>query len=133
MQRALAELLQRSVKDPRVGKVTVTAMQLAADLSVARVQVLPFGGMQAAEAAGSEAPGPAATAMLQGLRSAAGFLRGQLARELQLRAAPRLEFELDRHLLQAHRLTELIDHVLADDEGRSAHSDTGHHGGNKAG
>lgn len=109
MQRLLAQLLRREVKDPRVGNVTVTAVRLAADLSLATVYVLPFG------AAPSPAGAEPAQAMLAGLHSAAGFLRGQIARELQLRHAPRLAFELDRQLDHAHRLTELIEHAVAAD------------------
>jgi len=46
MQRVLAELISREVRDPRVGMVTLTAVQVAPDLSVARVLFVPFGGQQ---------------------------------------------------------------------------------------
>jgi len=76
----------------------------------ARVHVLPFGAMQSA---GGAAPGgKPVEEMLAGLRSAAGFLRGQLGRELKLRQAPRLQFELDTQLLHAHELSELIDKAV---------------------
>lgn len=114
IQRLLAGLLRRGVKDPRVGNVTVTAVRLAPDLSVAHVYVLPFGAAAGAAATGTE--GTDSDAMLAGLHSAAGFLRGQIARELQLRHAPRLAFELDRQLERAHHLTELIDRAVAADE-----------------
>jgi ribosome-binding factor A len=104
MQRALAELLGRGeVKDPRVGNVTITSVVLPSDLSVARVHFLPFAGTHSAAEA------------LEGLRSAAGFLRGELARDLKLRYAPRLEFELDTELLRAQQLTELIDSAVKAD------------------
>lgn len=115
IQRLLAALLRREIKDPRVGNVTVTAVRLAADLSVARVYVLPFGA--AAGAGVTAAAGANSAAMLAGLQSAAGFLRGQIAHELQLRHAPRLAFELDQQLEHAHHLTELIDQAVAKDEG----------------
>jgi ribosome-binding factor A len=102
IKRALAMLLQRGLNDPRVGNVTVTAVRLGADLRVAYVSVLPFGA-------------PGGESMLSGLRSAAGFLRGQLAGELKLRHAPRLEFELDHQLRRAQELTELIDRTVAAD------------------
>lgn len=111
LQRLLARLLRMGVKDPRIGNVTVTAVLLAPDLSVATVYVVPFGA--AHDAQDAVAPG-----MLEGLRSAAGFLRGELSRELRLRHMPRLAFELDRQLNQAHRLTELIDQAVAADAGR---------------
>jgi ribosome-binding factor A len=111
MQRSLAGLLRR-VKDPRVGNVTVTAVQLAADLSVARIHFLPFAALPVAAADAEQ--------VLTGLRSAAGFLRGELARELKLRHAPRLEFQLDTDLERAQHLTELIDDAVRTDRARSA-------------
>ncbi len=108
LQRLLARLLRTLVKDPRVGNVTVTAVLLTPDLRMATVYVVPFGAARATAAAG----------MLEGLRSAAGFLRGQISRELRLRHTPRLSFELDRQLDQAHRLTGLIDQAVASDAGR---------------
>ena len=106
MQRVLAQLLPREVKDPRVGPVTITAVSLAPDLSTARVWFLPFGLAVAADD------------VLEGLRSAAGFLRGEVARQLGLRHAPRLEFLLDTQLEHAQSLTALIDKAVASDRKR---------------
>lgn len=108
MQRALAALLQRGVKDPRVGRLTVTAVDVQQDLSSARVYYLPFG--QVADPQGQ----------LEGLRSAAGFLRGEVARQLGLRHAPRLEFVPDTQLEQATHLTQLIDAAIASDRAHAA-------------
>ena len=108
LQRSLAELLRRGVKDPRVGNVTVTAVSLAPDLSVARILFLPFGSAHPGEE------------VLSGLRSAARFLRGELARDLKLRHAPRLEFQLDTDLERAQKLTQLIDRAVSSDRSRSA-------------
>lgn len=112
LQRSLAGMLLRGVKDPRVGNVTVTAVALAPDLSVARIDVLPFGR----DRAGDE--------VLEGLRSASGFLRGELARDLKLRHAPRLEFRLDTQLERAQHLSELIDGAVRSDRSRSADGET---------
>lgn len=102
LQRSLA-LRLREVKDPRVGNLTVTTVSVAPDLTVAYVQVLPFGASHPPEET------------LAGLRSAAGYLRGAVGRDLHLRRAPRLEFALDEQLEQAHRLTELIDRAVSAD------------------
>ena len=104
MQRALAELLMRSVKDPRVGSVTLTAVTLAADMGSARVYFMPFGNRHSAEEVSA------------GLQSASGFLRGEVARRLGLRHAPRLEFVLDTVLERAHNLSELIDSAVKADQ-----------------
>jgi ribosome-binding factor A len=116
MQRSLASLLHRGVRDPRVGNVTVTAVEVARDLSFARVHVLPFAGSGAADE------------MLAGLRSAAGYLRGELAREIKLRHMPRLEFQLDTLIEGAHRLTGLIEGAVRSDRARSASEGEGHDG-----
>jgi len=97
MQRVLAELIQREVKDPRVGPVTITQVALAADLGSARVYFVPFG-----------MPG-AHPDVLEGLRAAAGFLRGEVGRRVGLRHAPRLEFVADDSFDKAAHLTALID------------------------
>jgi ribosome-binding factor A len=103
MQRTLAELVPRTVKDPRVGHLTITAVSLLEDLSSARIWFLPFGTSRDVDE------------QLAGLRSAAGFLRGELARQLGLRHAPRLEFLIDTNLEQAQALTQLINTAVAND------------------
>jgi ribosome-binding factor A len=113
MQRSLALLLPRAVKDPRVGFVTVTAVKLAADSGSAKIYVLPFGDRHAPDE------------VLAGLRSAAGFLRGEIGRELGLRHAPRLEFEIDTNLEKASALSKLIDQAIAGDQAKAARADPG--------
>ena len=106
MQRTLAELVPRAVKDPRVGNLTITAVSLLEDLSAARVWFLPFGKDHATEE------------QLAGLKSAASFLRGEVARRLSLRHAPRLEFLLDTSIERAQSLTDLINTAVASDRSR---------------
>jgi ribosome-binding factor A len=103
IQRVLAALIAREVKDPRVGNVTVTAVQVAADMGTARVYFTPFAHRV-----------PAAQVQL-GLTHAASFLRGELGRRLGLRHAPRLEFVFDESAEDAARLTSLIDRAVAAD------------------
>jgi len=102
IQRTLAELISREVKDPRVGNVTITAVELAADLSTARVFFVPFASRHDA------------TEVAAGLTHAGGFLRGQLGRGLGLRHAPRLAFQFDDTLDRAARLTSLIDQAVGE-------------------
>ena len=98
IRQTVAAFLTGNVRDPRVGFVTVTAVEVTPDLSLARVRVSVMGSEE--EKAKS----------LEGLTSAARFLRAQLARELTLRVTPELRFELDRGLEHAQR----IDRVLRD-------------------
>ncbi|MGH8299674.1 MAG: 30S ribosome-binding factor RbfA [Steroidobacteraceae bacterium] len=100
LQRVLAELIAREVKDPRVGNVTVTGVRLAADMGAARVYFTPFASAHSSEEVRS------------GLTRAAGFLRGEVGRRLGLRHAPRLDFVFDDTAEKAARLTGLIDRAV---------------------
>ena len=113
IQRVLAALIAREVKDPRVGNVTVTAVSVAPDMGTARVFFTPF--------ASRHSPDEVRT----GLTHAAGFLRGELGRRLGLRHAPRLEFVFDQSVEDAARLTRLIDRAVAGDRAAHAPDDGG--------
>jgi ribosome-binding factor A len=117
LQRVLAELIAREVKDPRVGNVTLTAVTLAADMAVAKVFYSPFPLRSAIT--GDEGTGKLSRHPPQevqgGLTRAAGFLRGEAGRRLGLRHAPRLEFVFDDTAEKAARLTGLIDRAVARD------------------
>ena len=97
MQRELAGLLRRGVKDSRIGNITVTAVKVSGDLRTAKVYYLVFG---------SDGPNPSVQA---GLESAAGFLRNALSKSLMIRYTPTLSFELDTSIEHGVRLTQLID------------------------
>jgi ribosome-binding factor A len=103
IQRVLAALIAREVKDPRVGNVTVTAVSMAADKSSARIFFTPFASSNPPEQ------------VRIGLTHAAGYLRGELGRRLGLRHAPRLEFVFDESVEGAERLTRLIEGAVAED------------------
>ena len=104
MQRALADLIRREVRDPRVGPVTITAVSAVPDMSVVRILYVPFG------------TGYVLEDVQAGLARASGFLRGEVGRRLGLRHAPRLEFEYDVSIERADRLTSLIDTAVRKDE-----------------
>ena len=97
VRHVLTEALGRGeVRDPRVGLVTVTAVYVTNDLSHARVMVALRGDEGEKERA------------LEGLKSAAGFLRSKLARVLTTRTVPELHIELDQGLEQAARIDALL-------------------------
>jgi len=98
VRQVLAEAITREVRDPRVGLVTLTRVAVSGDLSHAQVFIMAAGDEEARERA------------LEGLQSAAGFLRGRVAKALATRTIPELHFELDRGLEHAAR----INAVLAD-------------------
>ncbi|MFZ5624687.1 MAG: 30S ribosome-binding factor RbfA [Gemmatimonadota bacterium] len=109
LRQVLSEaFLRQEVRDPRVGYVTVTSVQVTNDLSHATIRVTMPG--EAAEKARA----------LEGLRSAAGFLRSKVARALTTRIVPELHFELDRGLEHAARINAILQGLRrpADGEGQ---------------
>jgi ribosome-binding factor A len=104
IQRELAELIQMEVKDPRVGMVTLTGVEVTQDYAHAKVY---FTTMKSAEQA------PKAQA---GLEHAAGFLRSQLAHRMKLRIMPQLHFIYDTSVEHGVRLSQLIDEAVSSDK-----------------
>ncbi len=102
IQEAIAGLLLRDIKDPRIGMVTLTGVRVSPDLRHARVFFSVLG--DDAQRAQS----------LNGLRSASGFIRTQLARRLNLRVAPDVTFEFDPSVEQAERVSRLLKSTDAD-------------------
>ena len=99
IRQVIADALAREVRDPRVGFVTVTAVLVTNELSHARVMVsVPGGEAQKAKA-------------MEGLQSAAGFLRSRAARALTTRTVPELHFELDQGVQHAARIEELLQSI----------------------
>jgi ribosome-binding factor A len=98
VRRELSRLLLREIKDPRLGQVVVTKVEMSADLRHARVF---FTG----------APGPDHAGEVAGLQSAAGFLRGKLGRSLRLRNAPELAFEVDDSVDRSLHIAALLKQV----------------------
>ena len=96
IRETTAKFLTGDVRDPRIGFVTVTGVEVTADLAHARVRVSVMGSEE--EKARS----------LEGLASAARYLRAQLAGGLNLRTAPELHFELDRGLEHAQQIDRLL-------------------------
>jgi ribosome-binding factor A len=109
--RLLADLVRREVKDPRIGAVTLTAVEVSPDLSHATVYFLPFG-------IGKD-PAPVA----EGLGKAAGFLRTMVGKQLTLRHTPQLHFKLDTTLEKGMALNALIKEAVADDRRRQTDAD----------
>jgi len=106
LKRLLAEQIRREVKDPRVGLVTITAVEVSRDLSHATVYFTPFAGIG----------DPAAA--LDALQHAAGYLRHQIRNLMRLRIAPELEFRLDDSVERGARLSALIHDAVEDDRRR---------------
>lgn len=100
IQRELAEIVRLELRDPRIGMITLTGVELTRDQSHAKVFFTTL------------APAPAADEALLGLQHAAGFLRSELAHRLTTRKVPELHFEFDESIERGVRLSKLIDEAL---------------------
>jgi len=103
IQRELGDLLKLHVKDPRIGMVTVTAVEVSPDLSHAKIFFTHLAGVESA---------PAAVAALQ---HSAGYLRTELAHRFTLYSVPQLHFVYDDSIESGLRLSKLIDDAVAED------------------
>ncbi len=112
IQRHMAELIQMELGDPRVGMVTITAVEVSKEFERARVFFTVLGDTVQGDAGQVEE-----TAKV--LNNAAGYLRSALAKRLKLRSTPQLKFVYDNSMEQGNRLTDLInsavDHSSTDD------------------
>ncbi|MDY7116289.1 30S ribosome-binding factor RbfA [Halomonas sp. SSL-5] len=113
LQKELAVLIQREVKDPRLGMVTVSGVEVSRDLGYADVHVTLLG----------EDTPERIKENLKVLKQAAGFLRGQVARRIKLRHVPELRFHYDESVVRGQRLSSLIEEAVESDRART--SDTG--------
>lgn len=100
LRQELSLLVRDEVRDPRVGMVTITAVQTSPELDHARVYITTLGD------------GAERTEALEGLESAAAFLRGQLGRRLHMRRIPELHFRVDEALAEGQRIESLLRQVL---------------------
>jgi len=95
----ISRLLLREVKDPRIGFVTLTGIELSDDLRHAKVYISTLGDEGVRQKT------------LEGLASCAGFLRSRLGRELRLRYVPELDFHWDTSIAQGVRISQVIDEL----------------------
>ena len=116
IQRELAALIQREVKDPRVGMATVSAVEVSRDLSHAKVFVTILNGAEDTQEI---------TESVKALNNASGFLRSQLGQRMKLRIVPTLRFHYDDSLSRGNYLSNLIDQARASDPELESDADYG--------
>lgn len=114
IRREMSEMLRSGIKDQRVqqGLVSITAVDVAGDLQHCRVFVSVLG---------SDAERDQAMA---GLTSAAPYIRGELARRLQLRRTPELVFQLDRALERGTTVLGLLQRLEMERSARAGAADS---------
>lgn len=103
IQREIARLIQQELKDPRLGMVTVSAVEVTRDMSYATVYITVLGDSSNIKQT------------LAILEKASGFLRKELSRLITLRSMPTLRFRYDESVEKGNRLASLIDSAVSED------------------
>ena len=106
IQRELSDIIRVELKDPRVGMITLTDVEMTPDNAHAKVYFTVLGQQSRIDEAAS------------GLQHASGYLRSQLAQRIKIRVVPQLHFEYDASVERGIRLSQLIDAAVADDKKR---------------
>ncbi len=107
----ISAIIQRELRDPRVGFASVTRVEMSPDLRHARVYVSVYGTHEEQEAA------------LRALQGAAGFIRRLIAPHLHTRHIPELHFKLDRSLEHAEQVARLLHQIRQEQQTDSARTD----------
>ncbi|MEG1111891.1 MAG: 30S ribosome-binding factor RbfA, partial [Hafnia sp.] len=112
MQKEIAIILQREVKDPRIGMVTVSGVEVSRDLAYAKVFVTFL----------NDSDPNAVRVGLKALHEASGFIRMLIGKAMRLRVVPELTFSYDNSLVEGMRMSNLVTSVVKNDEERRAAS-----------
>jgi ribosome-binding factor A len=100
IQRELSDIIRLELKDPRVGMITITDVEVTSDHEHAKVFFTRLG-----EASGNQS-------VVEALARAGGFIRSQLAKRMRLRMVPQIHFEYDESVERGVRLSKLIDEAV---------------------
>lgn len=103
IKREIADILCREIKDPKVGFVTVSTVDVTKDLRAAFVRVSVLGDDEHRQRA------------LDSLNAAAGFIQRELSRRIRLRYMPKLRFQLDTSLDHSMHIAELLAEIKKDE------------------
>lgn len=99
IREEVSDILKNEIKDPRVGFVSITRVDVSTDLRHARVYVSVYGEVDKADES------------LRGLESARGFIRSELGRRIRLRHTPEIVFSLDHSIKHGARITQLLNEL----------------------
>jgi ribosome-binding factor A len=109
IQRELSDIIRLELKDPRVGMITITDVEVTSDHEHAKVFFTRLGDFANA---GNPANAADNAAVTQALEHASGFLRSEVAHRMRLRIVPQLHFEYDVSVERGVRLSNLIDEAV---------------------
>ncbi|WP_145556532.1 30S ribosome-binding factor RbfA [Yersinia canariae] len=109
MQKEIALILQREIKDPRVGMATVSGIELSRDLAYAKVFVTFLNVL-------TDNAGPDTVKNgIKALQDASGYIRTLLGKAMRLRIVPELTFAYDNSLIEGMRMSNLVTNVIKND------------------
>jgi len=106
LQRELATLIQQELRDPRLGMISLTSVDVSRDLGYAKIYYTQLGVDSEEEAKETS----------EVLNRASGFLRSQLSREATMRSVPKLTFRFDRSVGRGREMESLISEAKASDK-----------------
>ena len=108
LKKEVAVILQREVKDPRIGMVTVSDVEVSRDLAYAKIFVtFLFDNDQEAINQG-----------MKGLEKASPYIRSLVGKAMRLRIVPELRFIYDESLVEGMRMSNLVSNVIREDEAK---------------
>lgn len=102
MKKELGEIISRKIKDPRIGFVTVTDVQVTGDLQQAKVFISVLGDEEQRQNT------------LKGLAKAKGFIRSEIGQRIRLRKTPEIIFEFDESIDYGNRIESLLHEIQKD-------------------
>ncbi|SMY37410.1 Ribosome-binding factor A [Photobacterium malacitanum] len=112
LQKELAVILQREIKDPAIAMTTISSVDVSRDMNYAKIYVTFFPiGEQTAEGS------------LAALREMSPYIRSLLGKEIRLRVTPELNFIFDQSLTEGMRISNLVSKAVRDDEDRRGDED----------
>ncbi|HJV46700.1 MAG TPA: 30S ribosome-binding factor RbfA [Bacillota bacterium] len=104
MKKELSQIIQREIKDPRIGFVTVTGVEVTGDLQQAKVFISVMGKEEQRENS------------MAALQKAKGFIRSELGKRIQLRHTPELIFKIDESIEYGSKIETLLNDIKKDAE-----------------
>ncbi len=104
VKETVSLLIERKIKDPRIEFVTITGVDISADLRHCKVFFSTLGGKKEHDRA------------LEGLESASGYIRGELGKRLRMKYTPKVRFYFDESVEQGERIDKIINRLKTEEK-----------------
>lgn len=104
MKKELSQIIQREIKDPRIGFVTLTGVEVTGDLQQAKIFISVMGNEEQKDNS------------LKALQSAKGFIRSEIGKRMKLRHTPELVFKIDESIEYGSKIESLLNVIKKDND-----------------